>query len=199
MEVFILHLHWLNNNIVYHWECAISWYPINTVLQSFFFFKFEVNLHCCLAFKWLFMVNAQEHKLFLTSFMGHAVTARRIVSFFIVQKKARNIRLSICLLFMIYRLMSQISVWPSRKMTKHCLFLVINALHYCKKNSKLFHPVLCTWPFHPSLLPMDVLWAVSSKLRRILDISSSLLCAAFTVPPLLCESKISKGGTEHFE
>lgn len=121
--------------------------------------------------------------------MGHAVTARRIVSFFIVQKKARNIRLSICLLFMMYRLMSQISVWPSGKMTKHCLFLVINALHYCKKNSKLFHPVLCTWPFHPSLLPMDVLWAVSSKLRRILDISSSLLCAAFTVPLLLCESK----------
>lgn len=111
------------------------------------------------------------------------------------RKKARNINtaeklwLSIYLLFMTYRLMSQIGIWPSGKMTKHCLFLVSNILHDCKKNSKLFHAVLCTWPFHPSLLPMDVLWAVSSKLRRILDVSSPLLCAAVKAPPLLCESQ----------
>lgn len=33
------------------------------------------------------MVNAQAYQLFVVSFMRHAVTARRIVSFFSVQKK----------------------------------------------------------------------------------------------------------------
>lgn len=165
--------------------------------KAFFFSRIWGQTPFLLAFKWLFMVNAQAHKLFVMSFMGHAVTARSIVSFHSSEKNPETLAQQMssgCLSaffswLQTYRLMSQISVWPSGKMKKHCLLLVSNSLHYCKKNSKLFHPVLCKWPFHPSLLPMDVLWAISSKLRRILDISSFPLCAAVKVPPLLCESK----------
>lgn len=93
-------------------------------------------------------------------------------------KTAHKPCLPIYLLLIMYRFMSRISVWSLGKMTEHGLFLVSNELQYYKESPKFFYPVLCIWPFRPSLSPMDVLWAMSSKFRRILGICSSLLCAS---------------------
>lgn len=56
--------------------------------------------------------------------------------------------------------------------------LVSSEWCYCEENSVFFYPVFGLWSFHPFLSLMDVLLAVSSKLRRILNVCASLLCAA---------------------